>query len=84
MKLCETIVTKYVYTVFGQRMTNERDRKICIWSIKCELFGILIDCCINDLKEDNINDIHRMLELLQGIPDIIISQSNADCKNSGF
>ena len=79
MKLCETIVTKYVYTVFGQRMTNERDRKICIWSIKCELFGILIDCCINDLKEDNINDIHRMLELLQGIPDIIISQSNADC-----
>lgn len=78
MKLCETIVTKYVYTVFGQSMVNERDRKICIWSIKCELFGILIDCCVNGLKEDDMNDIHRLLELLQGIPNIVISQSNGN------
>ena len=35
MKLCETIVTKYVYTLFGESVINEQDRRICIWCIKC-------------------------------------------------
>ena len=81
MRLCETFVTKYVYTVFGQYMINERDRKICIWSIKCELFGILIDCCTNGLREDYIDDIHRLLELSYGIPQMIIKQSNERSAN---
>ena len=81
MRLCETFVTKYVYTVFEQYMINERDRKICIWSIKCELFGILIDCCTNGLREDYIDDIHRLLELSYGIPQMIIKQSNERSAN---
>ena len=78
MKLCATIVTKYVYTLFGESVINEQDRRICIWCIKCELFGILIDVCLNGLKEGYRDDIHRLLELIQGIPNIIISQSNED------
>lgn len=75
MQLCENAVTKYINTTLENRDISEGDRRICIMAFKYELFGCLIECCTNGLKKKYIEDIHRLIDLCQGVPELIVKRS---------
>lgn len=74
MKLFDSAVTRYVNIAFEDIKMNEQDKRICILSIKYELFGSMIEYCSNGLKERDIEDIHRLLDICKGVPELINEQ----------
>lgn len=75
LKLCEYVVTSYITTVFPGNPISEHDRQIVIRFIKCQLFGMCVDWINRGMTDDAYDDLHRMLELSRGVPELIIRRS---------
>ena len=74
LKLAEYVVTTYIDTVYADADVSPRDRSIAIRFMKCALFGMCIDWVENGMDEDAINNIHRLNELLRGVPEEILAR----------
>ena len=43
--------------------------------MKCQLFGMCIDWIDRGMTDDAYDDLHRMLQLIHGVPELIIRRS---------
>ena len=75
LRLCDYAVTTYVATAFPNDPMDESDRQIVIRFMKCQLFGMCIDWIDRGMTDDAYGDLHRMLQLIHGIPELIVRRS---------
>ena len=75
LRLCDYVVAAYVATAFPDDPMDESDRQIVIRFMKCQLFGMCIDWIDRGMTDDAYDDLHRMLELIHGVPELIIRRS---------
>ena len=74
-RICEQAVRTYVDTVFPEDELSGRDREIIIRYHKCECFGLIIDWISNGMREDILEDMHRLLLLRKGSTEELIRRS---------
>lgn len=75
LRLCDYVVSTYIATAFPDDPISENDRQIVIRFMKCLLFGICIDWINRGMTDAAYNDLHRMLELSRGVPELVIQRS---------
>ena len=75
LKLCEYVVTTYITTAFPDDLISESDRSVVIRFMKCQLLGMCFDWIDRGMTDAAYDDLHRMLELMQGVPQLIIRRS---------
>ena len=75
MKLCESVVRKYIESAYGQSKMNEADLEIVIRFLKCQLYGMIIDWISAGMKEDAMEDLSRMIQLCKGVPELLLEHS---------
>ena len=78
MRISEDAVTKYFAQAFKDVKVSDKDISAAILTSKCVLFGICIDWANHDLSEEYIEKLHEAVELLDGIPNIIIDRIRID------
>lgn len=61
--VCETVVTAYLERVLGENPVDERDKELLIRFYKCECFGQVIDWMNGGMKEEALDNFHRLYEL---------------------
>ena len=74
-RICEQAVRTYVDTAFSEDELSGRDREIIIRYHKCECFGLIIDWISNGMREDILEDMHRLLLLRKGSTEELIRRS---------
>lgn len=67
MQICEYVVSTYFDTVFAKDEFCEKDRRIIILSVKCELFGLFINWINSGMPDDAIVDLKQLLSLWNGL-----------------
>ena len=72
MKICEYVVTSYLSTAFGEVAVSESDHQTAIHFFACELFGLTFTWIINGMKENAVDEIHRITEVCRGLSDDLI------------
>ena len=75
LKLCEYVVTTYITTAFPDDLISESDRSVVIRFMKCQLLGMCFDWIDRGMTTAAYDDLHRMLQLSQGVPELIIRRS---------
>ena len=80
MKMCEYVVTTYVDTAMGDMQLSMQDRRIFIRFIKFECFGACIEWLNDGMNDDIMQDLHRLLEIVSGIPEEIMRRMQEDKK----
>ena len=74
-RICEQAVRTYVDTAFSEDELSGHDREIIIRYHKCECFGLIIDWISNGMREDILEDMHRLLLLRKGSTEELIRRS---------
>ena len=74
-RICEQAVRTYVDTAFSEDELSGHDREIIIRYHKCECFGLIIDWISNGMREDLLEDMHRLLQLRKGSTEELIRRS---------
>ena len=75
LRLCDYAVSAYIATAFPGDLIRESDRQIVIRFMKCQLFGLCVDWIEQSMTDAAYDDLHRMLQLSHGIPELIIQHS---------
>ena len=75
LRLCEYVVTTYITTAFPDDLISESDRSVVIRFMKCQLLGMCFDWFDRGMTDAAYDDLHRMLQLIQGVPELIIRRS---------
>lgn len=75
LKRCEYAVSAYIATAYPNDRLSERDKRIVIRFIKCQLFGMCIDWIEQGMTDAAYDDLHRMLELVRDMPELIARRS---------
>lgn len=75
LQMSEYVVRSYIATAFPDDRVRGRDKEIVIRFLKCELFGICIDWIERGMTDAAYDDLHRMLELVQDVPELIVRRS---------
>ena len=63
MRICKEVVTKYVDTALRDVPMTQEERRLYIATNKCLLFGFCIDWISNGLKEEYLEDLHKVCAL---------------------
>lgn len=69
MKTCEYIVTNYMGRLFKEAEMSEADRDIMVRFITHSCFGAFIGWMMDGMKDDVMDDVHRIRYLLRGFLD---------------
>ena len=64
MRMCKEVVEKYANTAFCYLPLDKNERRIGNDAVKCMLFGFSIDWISNGLKEEYVDDLHAMCDLI--------------------
>jgi len=72
-KICEYVVAKYLKTVFPDTQLSDHDKQLIIRYFKCSCFGLTIDWISTGMKDEYVEDMHRILHQSKGVADIIIA-----------
>ena len=80
MRLCESVVTSYIDTVFPDSPVSADDRRALICFIKCQLFGMCIDWISSGMKDEAFEVIQRIVDLCRGVPEMIHARCLEDTK----
>ncbi len=75
LRMCEYVVTTYIATAFPDDRVCQRDKRIVIKFLKCQLFGMCIDWIEQGMTDAAYDDLHRMLELVRDVPELIVRRS---------
>ena len=78
LRLCEYVVTSYITTAFPDDLIRDDDRRVVIRFMKCQLLGMCFDWIDRSMTDAAYDDLHRMLELSRGVPELIIRRSQED------
>ena len=81
LQMCEHVVRTYIATVFPADRLCGRDKEIVIRFLKCQLFGMCIDWIERGMTDAAYDDLHRMLELLHDLPELIVRRSAETAQN---
>ena len=71
-KMCEYVTKKYLSTVFPDVQLSDYDRQLITRYFKCSCFGLTIDWIKAGMKDEYIEDMHRILQQSKGVADLII------------
>ena len=71
-KMCEYVTKKYLSTVFPDVQLSDYDRQLITRYFKCSCFGLTIDWIKTGMKDEYIEDMHRILQQSKGVADLII------------
>ena len=71
-KMCEYVTKKYLSTVFPDVQLSDYDRQLITRYFKCSCFGLTIDWIKAGMKDEYIEDMHRILQQNKGVADLII------------
>lgn len=63
MKVCRNVVAKYFDVAVPPGLLNDGERELMIDFYKCMSFGIIVDWCENDAKQNYVPSFHTLLEL---------------------
>lgn len=75
LKRCEYAVSSYIATAYPNERLCESDKQIVLRFLKCQLFGMCIDWMERGMTDDAYDDLHRMLELVHDLPELIVRRS---------
>lgn len=75
LRTCEYVVRSYIATAFPDERLQGQDKEIVIRFLKCSLFGMCIDWIEQGMTDSAYDVLHRMLELVQDVPDLIVRRS---------
>lgn len=75
LKYCEYVVTAYIDTVYKEKLISDKDRKIVLRFVKCQLFGSSLDWLNSGMQMEQAEELQRMLLLCKDLPDEIIKSS---------
>ena len=75
LKRCEYAVSSYIATVYPDDRICQADQQIVIRFIKCQLYGMCIDWIEQGMTDAAYDDLHRMLELVRDMPELIVRRS---------
>lgn len=75
LKRCEYAVSSYITTVYPDDRICQADQQIVIRFIKCQLYGMCIDWIEQGMTDSAYADLHRMLELVRDMPELIVRRS---------
>ena len=67
-------ISKYINLLTEGKSVNEKDKQLIIKLYKCECFGIIIDWMDSGMREDILDDFHRICDLRKGIVEELISR----------
>jgi hypothetical protein len=70
--MCEYVTKKYLSTVFPDVQLSDYDRQLITRYFKCSCFGLTIDWIKTGMKDEYIEDMHRILQQSKGVADLII------------
>ncbi|MCM1335999.1 MAG: TetR/AcrR family transcriptional regulator [Bacteroides sp.] len=70
-RVCESVVTTYMEKALTEHPLEERDKSLLIRFYKCECFGQVIDWMNGGMKEEAIDDFHRLYTLRRGMIDLL-------------
>ena len=71
-KMCEYVTKKYLSTVFPDVQLSDYDRQLITRYFKCSCFGLTIDWIKAGMKDEYVEDMHRILQQSKGVADLII------------
>ena len=75
LKRCEYAVSSYIATAYPDDHICQADQQIVIRFIKCQLYGMCIDWIERGMTDAAYDDLHRMLELVRDMPELIVRRS---------
>jgi len=65
-RICEHTVRTYVDTVLAGQPIGERDKELIIRYHKCACFGWVVECISGGMRDDLLEDAHRICQLKKG------------------
>ena len=77
-RMCEHTATAFIDTLFAGRGLSERDKTLLIRYYKYECYGLIVDWISSGMKEDMLEDIHRICYLKQEAPEEVLRRSSAN------
>ena len=77
-RMCENSVRTYLDSTFPDAAISEKDRALLVRYMKCEIFGIVIDWVSTGMKEDYMQDLHRIFLLKKGTVETMIRRCQSE------
>ena len=74
MKVCGTVVEKYIETVFGDVKADPESREILIRFYKCECFGQVIDWLNCAMNYNICEQFSKLCKLREGFAEILVER----------
>ena len=74
-RICEHVIRKYAETVFPDAPLSDNDKELFIRYHKCACFGLIIDWLQSGMKEEYVEDMHRICRLKKGSAELIIENA---------
>ena len=74
-RICEHVAQAYVDTLLTETPVSAGDRELIIRYYKCFCFGLILDWISHGMKEEYIDDIHRLCLLKKGAGEDFVRQS---------
>ncbi|MCR5089970.1 MAG: TetR/AcrR family transcriptional regulator [Oscillospiraceae bacterium] len=74
-RMCEGAVTTYINTVCKNIRISETDKMLIIRYTKCEIFGVVIDWISTGMKEEYLQGMRRIFQLMRGSTEEMIRRS---------
>lgn len=71
MQLCEYLVETYFQTVFPEAKLDESEKELAVRFFKCEIFGLFFEWVETGMKDNAIDEAHRIMELCRVVFDEI-------------
>ena len=78
MEMCQYAVTTYINTMFADTKISSSDRELIIRYYKCECFGQVIEWINTGMKEDVLEQFHRLCVLRKGMTEELFRRSAED------
>ena len=72
MNICDYVVVSYLRTAFAGVTISESDLQTVVHFFKCEIFGLSFAWIMNGMKEDAVEEIHRITKVCRGLSDDLI------------
>ena len=78
MKVCGTVVEKYIETVFGDVKTDPESREILVRFYKCECFGQVIDWLNCAMNYNICEQFSKLCKLREGFSEILVERCRVE------
>lgn len=74
-RICENTARAYVDTLLAEAPVSPGDRELIVRYYKCFCFGLILDWIGHGMKEEYIDDLHRLCMLKKGAAEEFVRRS---------